>query len=97
MFARVTVVQMKLDRLDEATKLVAESVLPAAKGQKGFKSSYLLTDRASGKGLYIGFWETEEDAIANEKSGYYQEQLGKFKDLFAGPPTREGYEVSVQG
>jgi heme-degrading monooxygenase HmoA len=96
MFARVTIVQIKLDRLDEATQLVAESVLPAARTQKGFNGSYLLTDRATGKGLYIGFWETEDDAIANEKSGYYQEQLSKFKDLFAGPPVREGYEVSVQ-
>lgn len=96
MFARVTVVQIKLDRLDEATRLVAESVLPAAKAQKGFKDSYLLTDSSTGKGLYIGFWESEADALANEQSGYYQEQLGKFKDLFAGPPVREGYEVSVQ-
>lgn len=96
MFARVTVVQIKLDRLDEATRLVAEGVLPAAKAQKGFKGSYLLTDSATGKGLYIGFWESEADALANEQSGYYQEQLGKFKDLFVGPPVREGYEVSVQ-
>lgn len=96
MFARVTVTQMKPDRLDEAIKLFAESVIPAAKGQKGFKDMYLLTDRATGKGLAIGFWESEAAANANEQSGYYQEQLGKFKDLFAGPPAREGYEVSVQ-
>jgi heme-degrading monooxygenase HmoA len=96
MFARVTVTQMKLDRLDDAIKLFAESVIPAAKAQKGFKDMYLLTDRTTGKGLAIGFWESEADADANEKSGYYQEQVSKFKDLFAAPPTRQGYEVSVQ-
>jgi hypothetical protein len=37
-----------------------------------------------------------EDALSNEQSGYYQEQLYKFKELFAAPTVREGYEVSVQ-
>jgi hypothetical protein len=37
-----------------------------------------------------------EDAIANDKSGYYQEQIGKFKDFFTVPPVQEGYEVVVQ-
>jgi heme-degrading monooxygenase HmoA len=87
---------MKLDRLDEAITLFAESVIPAARTQRGFKDMYLLTDRATGKGLSIGFWESETDADANEKSGYYQEQLGKFRDLFAAPPVRQAYEVSVQ-
>lgn len=96
MFARVTQTQMKLDRLDDAIKLFAESVIPAAKAQKGFKDMYLLTDRTTDKGLAIGFWESEADADANEKSGYYQEQVGKFKDLFAAPPAREAYEVSVR-
>jgi hypothetical protein len=26
----------------------------------------------------------------------YQQQLAKFKDMFAAPPVREAYEVSVQ-
>ncbi len=96
MFARVTVTQMKPDRLDEAVTLFAESAMPAARTQKGFKAMYLLTDRASGKGLTISFWESEADANANEQSGYYQEQINKFKDLLAAPPTRESYEITVQ-
>jgi hypothetical protein len=44
----------------------------------------------------ISLWDTEEDAVANEESGYYQEQVARFKDFFAAPPVREGYEVSVQ-
>lgn len=96
MYARVTVTHMKTDRLDEVITLFAESVIPAARSQQGFKEMYLLTDRTTGKGLAIGMWESEADANANEQSGYYQEQLNKFKDLLAGPPVREGYEVSVK-
>ena len=98
MFARLTIVQSKIDKQDEAIKIYEESVIPAAKSQKGFRGGYLLTDRKTGKAVSITLWDNEEDAIANEQSGYYQEQLSKFKDVdvLAAPPVREGYEVSLQ-
>jgi len=40
-------------------------------------------------------WESEADMIAGETSGYYQEVIGKFANIFAGPPIREHYELSV--
>ena len=96
MFARLTIVQVKSDKLDECVKIFEEGVIPAAKSQKGFRGGYLLTDRKTGKGISFTLWDSEEDAIANEKSGYYQEQVSKFKDLFTAPTVREGYEVSLQ-
>jgi heme-degrading monooxygenase HmoA len=95
-FARVTITQSKMESLDEMVKLYSESVVPAAKSQKGYLGILLLTNRETGKSISITIWESEEDAIANEKSGYYQEQVDKFKDYFTAPPVREGYEVSVK-
>ena len=96
MFARLTIVQMKTDKLDETIKIFEDSVVPASKSQKGFQGCYLLTDRNTGKGIACTIWESEDDAVANEQSGYYQEQVGKFKDFFTAPPVQEGYEVAVQ-
>ncbi len=96
MFARVTMVQVDLNKFDETIGVFRDSVIPAAKSQKGYQGAYLLTDRKTGKGISITLWGSEEDANANEQSGYYQEQLGKFKDSFTAPPVREGYEVSIQ-
>ncbi len=96
MFARFTIVQMKVDKVDEAIKLYEDSVVSGGKAQKGFSGIYLFTDRKTGKGYSISLWESEEDAIANEQSGYYQEQVRKFAEYFAAPPVQEGYEVSVQ-
>jgi len=96
MYARLTIVQVKVDKLDETVKIFNEGVIPAAKSQKGYRGAYLLTERNTGKGISISLWDSEEDAIANEQSGYYQEQVGKFKDVFTAPPIREGYEVSLQ-
>jgi len=95
MFARLTTIRVKTERIDEAIELYKKSVVREAKLQKGFRGAYLLTDRKTGKGVAITLWRSEQDAIANEENRYYQEQLVKFMDLFAGPPIREGYEVSV--
>ena len=95
MFARVITMQLKSDKLDEAVKNYKE-IGTAAKAIKGFNSNYLLIDRETGKAVSVAFWDSEEDAIVNEQSGYYQEQLGKFKGFFTAPPVREGYEVSIQ-
>jgi heme-degrading monooxygenase HmoA len=96
MFARLTIVQVKVDKIEEVIKLYGDNVVPAAKSQKGYKGILLLTDRKTGKGISISLWESEQDAIANDKSGYYQQQVGKFKDYFTKPPAQEGYEVSIR-
>lgn len=95
MFARVTMVQVDLNKFDETIGIFRDSVIPAAKSQTGYQGSSLLTDRKTGKGISITLWNSEEDANANEQSGYYQEQLGKFKGFFTAPPVREGYDVSI--
>jgi len=96
MFARLTTAQIPIDRIDIFIKIFEESVVPAAKSQKGYKSIYLSVDRKTGKGVAIGFWESEEDAIANEENRFYQEQVAKFITFYTKPPIREGYEVVVQ-
>jgi heme-degrading monooxygenase HmoA len=96
MIARVTTFQFKSDRMDEALDIFKKSIVPAAKSQKGYKGLNFFMNRKIGSAVAIAFWETEEDAIANEQSHYYQEQLVKLMHLYAKPPTRERYEVVFQ-
>jgi heme-degrading monooxygenase HmoA len=96
MHVRVTYVQIRPDKVDEATRLYQDSVVPAAKREKGFKGMTLVTDRATGKGISLSYWETEADMSAGEASGYYQQQIAKFAPMLVAQPTRETYEVSVQ-
>ncbi len=96
MYARVTIIQILPGKTDAAVALYRDSVVPAAKQQKGFKAGYLLSDRNTGKSLSISLWDTEADMKAGESSGYYQQQVAKFKDLYGAPPAREVYEVTVQ-
>ena len=96
MIARVTRFQVNVDKLDETRKSFEESVIPAVKLQKGYRSGYLLTDRKTGKCLSIAFWDSEEDAIADEQSGHFQERVNMGKEFFTAPPIRELYEVAIK-
>jgi len=95
MYARTALMQGRPDTMNEAARIFSESVLPAAKQQKGFKGALFLTDPATGKGMSVTLWETEEDLKAGESSGYFREQIAKFGPLMAGPPTREVYVVAA--
>ena len=96
MYARLTIAQIRTDMVNEFIKIYEKSVIPEAKSQKGFCKIYLLIDRKTGNGVSIGFWDSEKDALANEQSLFYQEQLAKFINFYTKPPIREGYEVSLQ-
>lgn len=97
MFVRLTTLHVKPESVEEGIVIYENSVIPADRAQKGFVSTYLLVVRPTGKGLAVAFWETEEDALANERSLYYQEQIIKFVHLLVTAPIREGYEVALQG
>jgi len=82
--------------MDEAIDILKKSIVPAAKAQKGYKGLNFYLNRKTGGAVAVALWETEEDAIANEESHYYQEQLVKLMHLYSKPPTRERYEVVFQ-
>ena len=96
MFARLTIAQFKPGTLGKLISTYRDSIVPAAESQKGYVKAYLLTNSKENKGIAITVWESEDDAVAGEQSGYYQEQIGKVKYLFASVPIREGYEVAVK-
>lgn len=97
MFARITSMNIKPERIEDAIAVYKKSVVPAAKSQKGFAAAYLLADRETGKMLSITFWKSEQDALENERNRYYQEQIVKFLDMLQSGPIREGYEVAFEG
>ena len=96
MYAQVVRIQIQPGRVNQGVAIFRDSVLPAARQQKGFKNAYLLIDRKTDKAIGFSLWETEADVVAVAESGFYQEQVAKFGAVFAGPPEREVYEVTVQ-
>ena len=95
MYARLTTCQVKPGGVDQFLSIYKESILPAVKEQRGFSGAHVLTDRKNNTVIAVAIWRTEADMMANEKSGYYSEQLAKIKSVLSAPAVREIYEVSV--
>ena len=96
MYARMTKFRIKIEKIETGVRLYNESVVPSAKAQKGFCRLSLLINRETGEGASITYWDSEEDARANEENRYYQNQLIKFLNFLEKPTfIREGYEVFV--
>lgn len=95
MQARVVFGTMQLDKNDQAVEIYKNSIVPAAKEQKGFRGASLFTNDQTGNFVSITLWETEDDMVLSDASGYLQEQLDKVAAFFASPPKVEQYTVSV--
>ncbi len=95
MYGRVVSVKVEPEKLKEAVGIYRDSVVPAAENQNGFRGALLLTDPESGEAISVTLWNSEEDLIQGQESGYYQEQLAKFADYLIRIPEQQGYEVEV--
>lgn len=96
MFARVVTGITQPGRMDEATRIYKEKVLPAARAQKGFHKATLLSEPRTGKCVSITLWDTEGNMIAGETSGYFSEALAAVAPTLAAPFTIERFEVAAQ-
>jgi len=96
MYARLTFCRVKPGGVDGFLSIYKESIAPAVKAQKGFGGAHVLTDHKNNKVIAVALWQTHDDLLANEKSGYYSEQLAKIKSVLAEPAVREVYEVGIQ-
>jgi heme-degrading monooxygenase HmoA len=96
MFARAVNIQFQAGKVDEASHIVQDLIVPVLKAQKGFNGQLLLTQRDSGKAVSINLWETEEDLTSFETSPLYRELMGKLAGVLLGPLSGERYKVSVQ-
>jgi len=91
----MTTAEIIIEKIDQFIEIYIEYVVPAAKKQKGFQGVSFMVNRKTGEGMSITYWESEEDALANEKNLYYQEQVARFISFYARDPIREGYDVLV--
>ena len=92
----MTTGQGKPEQIEAGISNYREQVGSASKKMAGFKGSYLLVDRKSGKMLGIALWDTEENLQASAKAAG-QIRAGVMQAAASTkPPTVEIYEVAVQ-
>ena len=95
-FARVSTILGKPERVEEGIRNFSELMLPAARKMNGFKGGYLLIDRKSGKMLGITMWETEQALHASSVAAERLRAQGAQHAGASTPPLVEMFEVAVQ-
>lgn len=71
MFARVSEIKARPERLDAMHSEGVEHILPALRMQEGFNGGLVLADRKSGKVLAVTFWESEQAMEATEEAAHW--------------------------
>jgi len=96
MFARVSTIQGKSEQVEDVIRNFRENVIPVAKQMTGFKGSYLLVDRKSGKTVGIALWDTEKNLQASAEAAARLRAQASQAAAAPKPPLVEIYEVAVQ-
>ncbi len=96
MFVRATTAYVREDMIEKFIEIYSNSIVPAAKQQKGYRGAHLLVDRKNLKGISLTYWDSEADENATGESKYYSDQLLKIFVLLAADPIKEGYEVEFK-
>jgi heme-degrading monooxygenase HmoA len=94
MHARSAVVEVDVDKIDDAVRFWNEEQLPNYRNQPGYKGFTLLVDRESGKLFGVSFWENEE-AVRSSDELAQRARSGLAEAGQGTEQTRENWEVAI--
>ena len=97
MFARVSTIQGKPERVEDGIRNFREKVMPAVQQMAGFNGAYLLVERKNGKSVVIALWDTEKNLQASAAAADRPRAQASQTAAASKPPVVENYEVAVQG
>ena len=95
MFVQVSWIEVHPGKIEQIKTIFQESVLPIIEKQDGFVKFNLYTNEKDNTIIVNSFWDTEYNIEVVFSSGIYQEQVSKFENLFASPPIRNVFKVSI--
>jgi len=92
MFARVTQLDVRPERLHEGHREIEEHVIPALRMQVGYSGGLLLANPGGGKMPAVSLWEDEQKMHATDEASHWFRVFGA--DVTEGTVTDvENYEV----
>ncbi|NIP18588.1 MAG: hypothetical protein GWM87_10815 [Xanthomonadales bacterium] len=93
MFARMVKGHIKPGKLEYATRLLENDVIPLLKKQHGFRDEISFFSEGIDEGYAISFWDTKADLEKYERE-VYPEVREKMVNLFDDLPMSRKFEVS---
>ena len=92
-FSRVITGRIDPQKYEKAFSIFTDDIIPAAKGQEGFRGANLFSNPQTGKFIATTIWKTEKDMISSDKGEYLKGQLDKVSHFFIESPEIDYFEV----
>lgn len=92
MYARLVKGNIKPGKINAASQLFKNDVIPLLKKQHGFRDEITCFTDGVDEGYAISFWDNKAD-LERYESSVYPQVRSKMADLFQGQPTAEKFEV----
>jgi steroid delta-isomerase-like uncharacterized protein len=96
LYARLTSLQGKPEKVADGIRYMQETVVPAAQQLSGFRGLISLADRKSGKGVSLTLWESEDALRRSEEAGKRLRSDAATRFGATAEPSVERYEVVAQ-
>ena len=98
MYAMVVQGGTTSDKRDEMNGAVTELLIPALRSEPGFRGAVNLEDRATGHGMMLTFWDTEDQAQHPASSPAFHQALSAVLQISTGEraPTSCWHVNAVQ-
>jgi heme-degrading monooxygenase HmoA len=84
---------IKPGKLESATRLLENDVIPLLKQQHGFRDEVSFFTEGADEGFAISFWDTKAD-LENYEREVYPKVRDKMRELFEDQPVARSYEVN---
>ena len=93
MYARLVKGQFKPDKIDFATQMLENDVIPLLKKQQGFRDEVSFFNEDMKEGYAISFWDDKADLEKYERDIYPQVKE-KMAEAFENPTVATDFEIS---
>ena len=94
MVGRLNQGRLKAEDIAAATQFFTDVWIPRGREQEGFRTAILLT-RPDGNSYAIDVYDTEDQLLATEATGWYQQTTDMFADRIKGRVRRNLYTVTM--
>ena len=94
MYVRIIRGQTQPGQVDELARRWQEVIAPRLQGVPGFRRVYFCGDRGANRVAAVSVWDSRPDEAALDRG--VQEFRERVRDISAGEPVIEGYEVLAE-
>ena len=95
MYSHIVSLRIRPGKMDQALHIFRSSILPSLKNQRGNASVLVFSCREKNELVNCTLWETYENMLELERSGFLDQQMAKLSVVLTEPAEGDEYELEI--